>query len=146
MGLSELGCGVAGLVGVEAPLSLPLLPWNADPPQPTGVGRKAMGRITALPCNKVFPEFWTNFIHSLISNLNVRDPADRCDHGRLTVELIDVLVDRDGGAGGARGSGGRARRFGQTEPRAGEAGGGRLRSSAADRSDAGVDIVNIQCN
>ena len=48
MGFSELGCGVAGLVGVEAPLSLPLLPWNADPP-PTGVGRKAIGRITALP-------------------------------------------------------------------------------------------------
>lgn len=34
-------------VGVEAPLNLPLLPWNADPA--TGVGRKAMGRITALP-------------------------------------------------------------------------------------------------
>ena len=46
-GLRELGCGVAALVGVEAPLNMPLLPWNADPP--TGVGRKAMGRITALP-------------------------------------------------------------------------------------------------
>ena len=42
------GCGVhEAFVGVEAPLNLPLLPWNADPP--TGVGRKAMGRITALP-------------------------------------------------------------------------------------------------
>ena len=38
---------MAALVGVEAPLNMPLLPWNADPP--TGVGRKAMGRITALP-------------------------------------------------------------------------------------------------
>ena len=50
-GLS-MGCGVVPpLVGVEAPLSLPLLPWNADPaPPPTeGVGRKAIGRITALP-------------------------------------------------------------------------------------------------
>ena len=146
MGLSELGCGVAALVGVEAPLSLPLLPWNADPPPPTGVGRKAMGRITALPYREILRSLCIIVIHSLISNLNVGDSADRCDHGRLTVELVDVLVDRDGGAGRARGSGGRARRFGQTEPRPGEAGGGRLRSSAAARSDAGVDIVNIQCN
>ena len=60
------------------------------------------------------------------------------------MELINVLVDRDGGAGGRRiGGGGRGRRLGQTEPRPGEAGGGRLRSSAAARSDAGGDIVNI---
>ena len=58
MGFRELGCGVAGLVGVEAPLSLPLLPWNADPPPPTGVGRKAMGLITALPCNKILRKLW----------------------------------------------------------------------------------------
>ena len=57
MGLSELGCGVAGLVGGEAPLSLPLLPWNADPPPPTGVGRKAMGRITALPYREILLNF-----------------------------------------------------------------------------------------
>jgi hypothetical protein len=47
---NELGPeGPVGLVGVEAPLNMVLLPWKYPLPPSTGVGRKAIGRIIAFP-------------------------------------------------------------------------------------------------
>ena len=59
---------MTAFVGVEAPLNLPLLPWNADPP--TGVGRKAMGRITALPLsgNNMYVIYLSHFVLGNLEN------------------------------------------------------------------------------